>query len=216
LARIFALRQRYITAKHAEAKTMNRLLNGYALAILLLAACTSALANAPDPSIARRRANVAIPMRIAPDREATEAKLVIPRAIWQQLRAGLDGNDTQSAVAATARFRNLSGAQTAMAGMFLSLAFAFGGVWLVRSRKQTDKLTRVALGVAVLALCSATASIAYANAGPPPVARSLTSQILVEQAQWYGVYGQVKIEIADEGDQITLVLPAKARNATHD
>lgn len=195
---------------------MNRLINGCALALLLLAACTSALANAPDPSIARRGANVAIPMRIAPDRQATEAKLVIPRAVWQQMRAGLDGNDAQSAVAATARFHNLGGAQTVMAGIFLSLAFAFGGVWLVRTRKQTDRLTRVALGVAVLALCSATASIAYANAGPPPVARALTSQILIEQAQWYGVYGQVKIEIAEEGDQITLVLPAKEHKTTED
>lgn len=187
-----------------------------ALVTLLLATTGAVFANAVDPRIARRNKNVAIPMRIAPDREATEAKLVIPRAVWQQMRAGLDGDDAQSGVAATARFRNLSGAQTVLAGTFLSLAFAFGGVWLVRSRRQTDKLTRVALGVAVLAMASATASIAYANAGPPPVARSLTSQILIEQAQWYGVYGQVKIEIAEEGEQITLVLPAKPRNTTQD
>jgi hypothetical protein len=60
--------------------------------------------------------------------------------------------------------------------------------------------------VAALALCGLAATAAYANAGPPPVARSLTSKILIEQAQWYGVYGDVKVEIVDD-DQIRLVLP---------
>ncbi len=199
---------------------MNRWINVCALAMLLLATFTQASADVARPKEApptdAQNANVTTRMHIMPDTKATEAKLVIPRAVWQQMRAGLDGHDAQAAVAATARFRNLGSAQTAMAGIFLSLAFACGGVWLVRSRKQTDKLTRVALGVAVLTLCSATASIAYANAGPPPVARSLTSKILVEQAQWYGVYGQVKIEVVEEGEQITLVLPAQARGASKD
>ena len=62
-------------------------------------------------------------------------------------------------------------------------------------------------GVAALALCGAAATAAYANAGPPPVARSLTSKILIQDAQWYGVYGQVKVEVVDDDDQIKLVLP---------
>ncbi len=195
---------------------MKSWINVCALAALLLATTCAALANAPDPSIARRGAKLTTQMRIEPDRQASEAKLLIPRAVWQQMRAGLDGTDTQSAVAATARFHHLSGAQTAIAGIFLSLAFACGGLWLVRSRKQADNWTRAALGVAVLALCSATARIAYANAGPPPVARSLTSKILIDQAQWYGVYGEVKVEVVEAGEQIVLVLPAKERGANKD
>lgn len=174
------------------------------LAALFVMSNISARANAPDPSIyGRKGARVNAQMHIEPNTKATEARLLIPRAVWQQMRAGLDAEGGQHVAGVFAA----GGAQTAMAGIFLSLAFAFGGVWFVRQRKHAANWTRAALGVALLALCGATASIAYANAGPPPVARSLTSGILSPGAQPYGAYGQVKVEISDEESQITLVLP---------
>jgi hypothetical protein len=94
-----------------------------------------------------------------------------------------------------------------MAGIFLSLAFAFGGVWFVNARKRPDSFTRVALGIALLSFGGLTTTVVLANMGPPPVARSLTSRILIPDAQWYGVYGSVKVEVVNDGDQITLVLP---------
>jgi hypothetical protein len=153
-------------------------------------------------------------MAIRPDTEAKEAKLIIPRDVWQQMRAGLDGDDNQTAATASASLSNLGPTQTVMAGIFLSLAFAFGGVWLVRSRKTSaSRLTNAALGIAAVALCSATATVVFANAGPPPVARSLTSKVLLPELQWWGAHGQVKIELAEPGDEITLVLP-KAKDET--
>ena len=147
-------------------------------------------------------------MMIDPNSKTGEAKLLIPRSVLEQMRAGLDGDDSRSAAFA---YFNTGGAQTLMAGVFLSLAFAFGGVWLVRSRGQR-RLGPAALCVAALALCGAAATAAYANAGPPPVARSLTSKILVPGAQPYGVYGQVKVEISDDESQLTLVLPVVKEN----
>jgi hypothetical protein len=149
-------------------------------------------------------------MSIVPNRNVSEARLEIPRSLITHLRAELDGDGTEQ-IAETGETLSQSGnTQTAMAGVFLSLAVAFGGVWLLRSRKQTTRFTKAQLGIAILALCAASASIAYANAGPPPVARSLTSKILIQDAKSYGAYGQVKVVVSDDGgDSIRLVLPHK-------
>jgi hypothetical protein len=178
-----------------------------ALGALFIVAFTSARADVARPKDEHNKpANVIITMRIEPNYKASEAKLLIPRSMWAEMRAQLDGNDAQAAIT-SARFRSLSGAQTVVAGIFLSLAITFGGVWFARARKGTSKLTPAALCVGLLMLCGTTASIAYANAGPPQVARSLTSNILVPGALPYGVYGKVKVELTDDDNQIVLVLP---------
>jgi opacity protein-like surface antigen len=186
---------------------MKRRVNYLALAALLLATAASAFADVRVPDKEKNRPPKAQPftalMMIDPNTKSTEARLLIPREVLQQMRAGLDGEDSRAAALA---FFNTSGAQTVMAGLFLSLALAFGGVWLVRSRGQ-KRLGPAALCVAALALCGAAATAAYANAGPPSVARSLTSKILIPDAKWYGVYGQVKVEVVDDDNQIKLVLP---------
>jgi hypothetical protein len=71
-----------------------------------------------------------------------------------------------------------------------------------------------ALGVIALTLCGAFAGAAYANAGPPPVARSLTSKILIEDLQWWGAYGQVKVEVSGDADRVTLILPRAKKEET--
>jgi len=190
-----------------------------AIIVFLLATVSSAAADLPAPKSNNRKTPpnptvrtdpaASIPrtfMSIEPNGSASEARLVIPRSVLTQLTAELDRDDSQT-VAATTAVPNLSNTQTIMAGIFLSLAFGFGGIWFVHSRKRAGKLTRAALGMAILALCGATATIAYGNAGPPPVARSLTSKILVPGAQSYGAHGQVKVVIVEEGNQIKLVLP---------
>ncbi|HEV7843369.1 MAG TPA: hypothetical protein VGO69_06710 [Pyrinomonadaceae bacterium] len=180
--------------------------------LVLLATTTLAFADIANPDNRNRSSNsdLKIQMQIATDDKAKEAKLVIPRAIWQQMRAQLDGNNSPSAATSAARFFNMTGAQTVMSGIFLSLAFAFGGVWLVRSRKGAERTARaVALCVALLLVGGVTAGVAYANAGPPPVARSLTSKILIPELQWWGAYGEVKIEIVEEGNEIKLILPRR-------
>jgi hypothetical protein len=183
-----------------------------ALAALMLMAMTAlAFADIANPDNRNRssKSDLKIQMQIATDDKLKEARLVIPRAIFQQMSAQLDGNSSPQA-ATTARFFSMTGAQTVMSGIFLSLAFAFGGVWLVRSRKGAERTARaVALTVALLLVGGVTAGVAYANAGPPPVARSLTSKILIQELQWWGAYGEVKVEIVEEGNEIKLVLPRR-------
>jgi hypothetical protein len=185
-----------------------------ALALMLLASAANALADVRVPDNGNKKDSKDSPvetyMRIEPDAGAKEAKLVIPRDVWQHMKAGLDGGDSTKATFAASAF-SASGLQTAMAGMFLSLAFAFGGVWLVRLRKQARRFGPAALCLVALALCGASAGAAYANAGPPPIARSLTSKILIDDLQWWGATGQVKIEISDDANMITLVLPKQKK-----
>jgi hypothetical protein len=179
---------------------------------LLLGTYTSAIAGpAPHDAAtggATTGSDITSRMRIQPNSKENGAKLLIPRAVFQQLKAEIEGN-AAPVVGATSSRLNLTGTQTVMTGIFLSLALAFGGVWLVRSRKHSEKVSRGAIAVMVLAICGAVASIAYANAGPPPVARSLTSKILVPDAQPYGVFGEVKVSVVDDSNQIVLVLPSK-------
>jgi hypothetical protein len=185
------------------------------LALLFVTATPLAFADIPNPNKLNRNSSsssdLKIQMQIDTDEKAKEARLVIPRAVFQQMRAQADGTGSQTTgTTATARFFNMSGAQTIMSGIFLSLAFAFGGVWLVRSRKGAERTARMAaLSIALLLAGGVTASVAYANAGPPPVARSLTSKILIPELQWWGAYGEVKVEIVEEGSDIKLVLPKR-------
>jgi hypothetical protein len=190
---------------------MNSWTKIFAIVALFLAASMPAFADIANPNVdkpQKQSSKLKTPMNIRPDSGEKEAKLLISRDVLRELSAGLEGGETQN-TAHLSRFSNPGGAQTLMAGIFLSMAFAFGGVWFVHSRKQTDKLTRVALGVMILALCGAGTSLVYANAGPPPVARSLTSKILIQEAMPYGVWGEVKVEIVESGNGITLVLPKK-------
>lgn len=192
----------------------------FALVVLLFAAAAPASANIAAPKVEPKppRQTTAAPVRmqLRPDSDAKEAKLIIPRKVLQQLRAELDGGaeDPQAAAAAlTSGGFNLTSTQTAVAGVFLSLSLVTLGVWLTGARAQGRRASRVASALAFLVLGGAAGGAAvYANAGPPPAARSLTSKILSPDLSYWGASGVVKIEIADDESLIMLVLP-KAKDA---
>lgn len=196
---------------------MKRLLKPLSVAALVVAAALPVLANiAPaqpgESRAVKSRKSVPARMQLRPDAEAKEAKLIIPRAVLQQLRADVDGGggDSNAAAAAAPRGFNLTPTQTALAGVCLSLSLVFGGVWLLNSRAPGRKTARAVASLAVVALAGAAAGAAvYANAGPPAYARRLTSRILLPETTYYGgPYGAVKVEITDEhGDYIELRLP---------
>ncbi len=138
------------------------------------------------------------------------ARLVIPISIIRELQAN-DGkaNDGKSSSAIPATFNDpriiaprntISRWGTVMGGLLLAMAVLFGGLWLLRSRKVPN-FAAVALVIAISS--AATASFVYANVGPPPEARSLTSKIL----KYSEVFGEVKIETTDRQEYIQLVLP---------
>jgi hypothetical protein len=185
------------------------------LLFLLLIVLAPALADIPPPDNSKRKppknSNLTSRMTIKPDQTATEAKLVIPRALLRQLRAANGESETDPATGITS-VSNLSRTQTLMGGLFLSLAVVSAGIWFLGPRKGKLKLPPAALSIAVVSICGLVATVAYANFGPPPELRSLTSKILVQQAQDWGAYGQVKVELVEGDGEITLVLPKKAED----
>jgi hypothetical protein len=188
----------------------------FAVVALVAAASAPVLADIAAPRQSAGRGvkppkSIAARMQLRPDAKAKEAKLLIPRAVFEQMRAEIEGRgDPQNAVAAANRF-DLTTTQTAFAGLCLSLSLVFGGMWFVNSRAAGRKTARAAAALAVVAFVGAAAgAVAYANAGPPAFARSLNSKILVPEATSYGgPYGDVKVEIVDgdADDFIELRLP---------
>jgi hypothetical protein len=138
-----------------------------------------------------------------------EARLQIPRAQLERMNAaaGVEGGGAQSA--------SLKSAGTVVGGLFISLAVVLTGLLLARSRR------RVAFGRATAALfvCAAAAGVAgvaaYANA-PAPRYRQQNAGTLVKAVTGAPLAGSIRVEVVDEGDEIKLLVPAKARNERGD
>lgn len=181
----------------------------YLVAMATLFSVTS-FANIADPNRPKAKKSKVIDttLSISLDRKATEARLVIPKSQIKQLRAELeqldDASDDTAAVSPT-----FSQTQTIVSGIFLSLAFVFGGVWFSRSGKTVTKTGKTLAVGAVLFLSGAFATIVFGNAGPPPEARSITSKIFTQPVHDYKqAWGKIKLETSDDGSTaVRLIVP---------
>ncbi len=183
--------------------------------VLFVAMITAALAVnafadiAPQPGKSPNRVkkpiSIATDMEIRLDPLATEARLQIPASRLKELRAELDSLDTDPTAAGTAGSGSAQ-IPTIVAGTLLSLAFVFGGFWIVRNRAITIS-PRAVGAIAVVAAAAAGATLVYANVGPPAEARSITGKMFTQAVHIYGFgYGKVKIELSDD-DRIKLIVP---------
>lgn len=177
----------------------------FLLAIFALFA-NNALADIPRPEPTKTKPAKAIDSRITIriDQNAKEAKLIIPKNQLKQLRAELEQLDDDS----TAALINFTRAQTIASGLFLSLAFIFGGFWFARNKKTELKANRtMAIGAILFSTC-ALATIAYANVGPPPETRIISSKIFSPLIQNYKyATGKIKLETSETANNVELIVP---------
>lgn len=148
-------------------------------------------------------------MEIRLDKEAKEARLLLPRSQIKQLRAELEQLDNESDnAAAVISSRIFSRTQTIVSGIFLSLAFVFGGIWFVRSGKAATKAGKFMVVLAAVAGIASAATFVYANVGPPPEARSITSKLFDQKIffPYRFASGKIKVETTD-GENIRLIVP---------
>jgi hypothetical protein len=146
-------------------------------------------------------------MEIKLDRNATEARLIIPKQQLKQLRAELEQLDDGSDSTAAASTVSFSRVQTIMSGAFLSLAFIFAGIWFARSGKAATKTGKSLVVLAAIAGAASAVTFVYGNAGPPPEARSITSKMFAQGVHYYKMgWGEVRLEIG-EGEQINFIVP---------
>jgi hypothetical protein len=161
-------------------------------------------AKTPKP---RSVSSVMSQMDIRLDRDAKQARLLIPRSQIQQLRAQLDAMDDDNGDTAAVTTPGVSRTQTIVSGIFLSLAIVFGGMWFVRSGKSATKTGKSLVVFAVVAGIASAATFIYANAGPPQSARSITGKMFTDAVHMYGFgWGEVKLETTNE-ERIQLIVP---------
>ncbi len=152
-------------------------------------------------------------LSISIDRNAKEARLVIPRSQLKQLRAELEQLDEDADQTATVS-TSFSRTQMIVSGLFLSLAFIFGGVWFARSGRNVSKTGKAAVIAAGLFMSGAVASFVFANAGPPPDARSITGKLFTPSVHMYkSAWGKIKLETSDESRDIRLIVPDVEKKA---
>jgi hypothetical protein len=168
---------------------------------------STGLANIANPDLPGRKKTIDTSLSIRLERDAKEARLVIPRSQLKQLRAELEQLDdaTDNTTAGT-----FQGTQTIVSGALLSLAFVFGGMWFFRSGSHNTKAVAAS---ALLLMCSV-ATLVYANAGPPPEARSITGKMFSQSVHYYKTgWGKIKLEVSDTARNPELIVPDPADNA---
>jgi hypothetical protein len=182
-----------------------------AVAILLLATAAYADIPRPDrtPTKANKTAAVDTYLSIQLDRDAKEARLIIPRSQLKALRAELDALDRgPNVTAGVISADSTSRLQMIVSGVLLSLAVAFGGIWFARQGKSSAKVSRSAAAAMVIFAGGALATIVYGNAGPPAEAREITGKMFSPALHVYKFGGgKIKLEVSDTETQPKLIVP---------
>jgi hypothetical protein len=184
------------------------------LTLLLVLAASAAFADIARPDRSPSRTpkpgkQIDTTMSIRLDRDAKEARLIIPKSQIKQLRAQLEElDDDEDNTAGVTTPGSFSRTQTIVSGIFLSLAVVFGGMWFARSGKTATKTGKSLVVLAVTLGIASAATFVYANAGPPAEARSITGKMFTQAVHMYGGgWGAIKLETSAENRNVELIVP---------
>jgi hypothetical protein len=194
---------------------MKTLISLLFLVVLVLSTSTALRADVADPKNPRKpNRPLNTTLEIVPDAKTSIARLQINRSSLSQLRAALDETQSNSSVAAS--IVN-SGPRTIIAGLFIFLSLAIGGIFLVRSIRAAGVTrghkTAAVILVAVTTL-GAAAIISRANVGPPPGLRWW--DVPTALANGESASGNVIVEIVPDDqstEPIKLIIPYKKRRS---
>ena len=150
-----------------------------------------------------------VKMVVALDDDVNEPTLVIKKSAVKTLRAALDeaeAGDDNLAQAETSSEK--LPVKTIFAGIFLTLSFIFGGVWLARS-----KPSKTVIGLFLFGLFATTTVFVFADVAPPKIL-GITKRILSQDLQEQGfVEGKVRLKIvSDIRTDFGLLIPEKETN----
>ena len=179
---------------------MKRVVLAVAVVLCSLSASFADVPRPDDPKRSTKSLDTSLLIRL--DSEAKEAKLIIPRDQLKQLRAQLDQVDGEEHSAAAATFTRM---QTLVSGVLLSLAFVFGGLWVLR---YSPKNSKSIAAVSILLVFGSIANLVYGNAGPPPAAREISGKMFSQSVHMYKQgSGKIKLEVSDEVEYPELIVP---------
>jgi hypothetical protein len=103
-----------------------------------------------------------------------EGTLVVTKSLIEKINAAARAKGHTALIEVESEDASVASTQTIVGGIFLSLAFVLGGVWLARSKGQVSK---PALGVMLLAVTGLGATLVIGNV-PPPKRIKLDSGII--------------------------------------
>ena len=176
------------------------------LTVLTLMTTVIAFADIPQPKAPKAKPGRPATLEIKLDHNAKQATLVIPKSQIKQLRAELEAMDTGSDNTA-ALTSGTTRIQTIVSGIFLSLAFIFGGMWFVRWGRAS-KPGKALIAIAVAIGLGSAVTLVFANVGPPFEARSITSKLFDRAVftPYRFASGKIKIETSDS-ENVVLIVP---------
>lgn len=184
------------------------------LTAILLAVSTASFADiAPAPGKSPNRVKkpdpgIASTLVIKLDQNEKVARLEIPKSQLKQLRAELEELDRDTDTAAGVAEGPITRTQTIVSGAFLSLAFVFGGIWFVRSGRSPSRSKTLVLIAAAAGIGSAVTFV-YANVGPPPEAREITSKLFDQKVffPYKQASGAIRLATKENGNYVELIVP---------
>ena len=164
----------------------------------------------PDrtPNRTKKPAEIDTHLSIVLDRDAKEARLIIPRSQLKALRVELEGIHGGSDGTAAGSISRL---QLIVSGVFLSLAVAFAGIWFTRVGKMSSKSGKSTIAAMAIFAVGGLATIVFGNAGPPPAAREITGKMFSPALHVYKFGGgKIKLEVSDSETGPKLIVPDPA------
>lgn len=162
--------------------------------------------------------------KIVLDRKANEPRLQISRRMLSELTR-VAGNAENSNAESAGFFKfNPSRIQTVISGIFLTFSFAFGGIWLIRFRSNSARISKIIVCLLTLALCAVGVTVAFADAADPRIGiDTLTSRTFSSEVRKNGdAEGYLTVEVVEDGqnqgstfliaDDFRLVIPQDFRD----
>ena len=148
--------------------------------------------------------------------EVTEPTLVIKKSSTKLLRAALDeaeGLENNLAQTESTQPNFTASTQTVVGGLFLTFAFVFGGVWLVRSKKPS----KAAVGLFLVGVFVTGTALVFGNIAPPRIF-GINQNMLSQEFQsrsGANARGKVRVKIVSgtaADSDIKLLIPRNSEN----
>ena len=197
---------------------MKKLLLILALTTIFSCFVLADIAPPPTPKPAPKGKQVEMFVDVTSD--VTEPTLVIKKSSTKLLRAALDeaeGLENNLAQTETVKPNSTASAQIVIGGMFLTLAFVFGGVWLVRFKKPS----KTVVGLFLVGIFATATILVVANIAPPKRFGIDKYMFSPEFHSGRGAMarGKVQVKIVDDSSSISpdikLLVPMNSEKTTN-
>lgn len=192
---------------------MQKIINSLILIAILSIVALADIAPPKTPAPAKGKQ---VEFFVQTSTEVTEPTLVIKKSSTKLLRAALDeaeGIENNLAQTESAKPNFTASAQTVVGGMFLTFAFVFGGVWLVRSKKPS----KTVIGLFLVGVFAAGSVLVFANIAPPRIF-GIDKNMLSQEFQsrsGASARGKVRVKIVNgtaADSDIKLLVPKNSEN----